>query len=780
MPSIPPTPPARRIFPYLVGGLILFALGTAASTASAQEGSFRFIETQGGNNFALFRHDGTSFKPVFYQDGKTPIILPRNEVNRGVAAIGASSGKDSRGAEIINVPADKLQRFLDAAKTEPGATGPSTIFRVDQLKVGSSSWLSIFEPLGNILLVLVDYILTIIMWVLGLFLSLAGMFTDFMLSAKTLAGAPIVKEMWQVTRDSLNFVFILALLAIAFSTIANIEDYGMRRLLPRLIIAALLVNFSLAISGAFLQGANVLAKEAASDRYLPKQACPDKTGASGGIGTSITCALANSASIKQFYEFSPSKFTNAFGVEARAPAPTGGGTLPLNRVSVTGDFTENVGKVVGAASAVVFVALFASALITLAAMLGVRIAVLLLLLILSPVPYVFSVVPRASDWAGKWWSTFIQYTVFLPAIVFFLVLAIRLADVAGLGAGAATGSTGDSIAKQLGMETARLGVTNKEQQQIILNAFSAFLVSAFIFVSIFVAKALGIYGADAAIKFGRRAVGGAALGTALVSGRVGREVGKGAAYGTLKAGESKGWVGTGLQTIGRPIGAAARAVTAPASYARRVLTGETVDQQIDRQKKSISQMGATGISALARTGNLGAQSLALDRGYIKTPTDFKRIYGSAPAGSKHQEEVIKNFRERFPVTGTRATKQVGENVTEEIGKSWSRLREGEKLGKALGDKEEGPQILRLIKGENLKSDEKPLPVFSASQVDALLEQEDGAAALQGALKKATLRRGAQARFKRLQKEAGVEEEREEPPPPAEPEPGPGSRMSPRP
>src|SRR3989338_4765736 len=70
---------------------------------------------------------------------------------------------------------------------------------------------------------------------------------------------PIVINVWGVIRDLVNSVFILLLLWIAFTIIFNFEKLGGKKYLVRIIIAALLVNFSLAFVTAVFGFANYLA-----------------------------------------------------------------------------------------------------------------------------------------------------------------------------------------------------------------------------------------------------------------------------------------------------------------------------------------------------------------------------------------------------------------------------------------------------------------------------------------------------------------------------------------
>lgn len=71
---------------------------------------------------------------------------------------------------------------------------------------------------------------------------------------------PVVLEGWRIARDLANALFILVILWIAFTIIFDIETLGGKRLLIRVIIVALLINFSLAMVSAVFGLTNEIAR----------------------------------------------------------------------------------------------------------------------------------------------------------------------------------------------------------------------------------------------------------------------------------------------------------------------------------------------------------------------------------------------------------------------------------------------------------------------------------------------------------------------------------------
>ncbi len=95
---------------------------------------------------------------------------------------------------------------------------------------------------------------TVLHWLLYLFWLAAGSGTLLLISSRLLdwsSALPVhldnvlVNFGWHYVAGLVNMFFILILIVIAFSYILKIESFGMKKALPRLLILAVLVNFSL-------------------------------------------------------------------------------------------------------------------------------------------------------------------------------------------------------------------------------------------------------------------------------------------------------------------------------------------------------------------------------------------------------------------------------------------------------------------------------------------------------------------------------------------------------
>ncbi len=111
-----------------------------------------------------------------------------------------------------------------------------------------------------------DAILDLISWIAYFFLifvmgKFATLATNLVVMAayfENFTTLPAIKEAWTVVRDLSNMMFIVILLLIAFGTLFRIEAYSWKKLLPKMILAAILMNYSRAIVGALVDASQIV------------------------------------------------------------------------------------------------------------------------------------------------------------------------------------------------------------------------------------------------------------------------------------------------------------------------------------------------------------------------------------------------------------------------------------------------------------------------------------------------------------------------------------------
>ncbi len=199
-----------------------------------------------------------------------------------------------------------------------------------------------------------------------------------------------VNNLWETVRDIFNLTFIFGLVYIGFKMILNTGDTNARRMLVHIILAALLVNFSLFFTKFVIDFSNVAAAQVAQGFY--NAGVPD-----GEHVVGFTSIFKNNLeSAQNLAQGKASGFTYIF-------------------------FT----MVMLIIMAFVF---FAGAIL-----LMIRFVVLNLYMILSPIMFLGWVFPALSSYSEKYWSGFLSRAFFAPAYLLMLYFAfIIMQQYAGL------------------------------------------------------------------------------------------------------------------------------------------------------------------------------------------------------------------------------------------------------------------------------------------------------------------------------------------------------------
>jgi len=208
-------------------------------------------------------------------------------------------------------------------------------------------------------------------------------------------------QVWVIMRNIANLAFVIAFLFIIFSQLTGqgIANYGIKKLLPRIVIAAILVNLSFYICQLAVDLSNVLG-------YSINQAFKS-------IGAGIS--LPNGA-------VSTDESTNWVGIAAAVLA--GGAIAWSLGISVLLPF------LLGAVIALVMVFVI----------LVLRQMLIILLVIIAPIAFVAFLLPNTEQWFAKWRKMFTSLLLVFPMIG----LLFGAASVASVTLKAATYSTGDA------------------------------------------------------------------------------------------------------------------------------------------------------------------------------------------------------------------------------------------------------------------------------------------------------------------------------------------------
>ena len=188
---------------------------------------------------------------------------------------------------------------------------------------------------------------------------------------------------WVIMRNISNVAFIVAFLVIIYSqlTSVGISNYGVKKMLPRLVIAAVLVNLSFTFCAILLDLSNI-AGYAFQDAFMGIKNTISTVGENTGVGWTwsevIMLILSN----------------GAFAAGAAYTISLGSELLPL------------------ALSAVVGIGLV---LLLVLLIMAARQALIVILIIISPLAFVCYLLPGTEKWFKKWKDLFLTMLVFFPA-----------------------------------------------------------------------------------------------------------------------------------------------------------------------------------------------------------------------------------------------------------------------------------------------------------------------------------------------------------------------------
>ncbi len=200
---------------------------------------------------------------------------------------------------------------------------------------------------------------------------------------ESLLGVMITK-LWGLMRDICNLLFIFGFVWVGIKTIIDADDSGAKRALASLIIAALLINFSLYITKVVIDVSNYTAVEIYNATFV------------GPADSSLSASFAKSLGLYSFYEKTPK------GEQLAA--------LPLMFYVMAAILLVIAGFVFAAGGFLIIT----------------RFAVLVFIMIFSPLLFAARVFPATEDIASKLWKQLISSSFFAPAYLILLLVSAQV------------------------------------------------------------------------------------------------------------------------------------------------------------------------------------------------------------------------------------------------------------------------------------------------------------------------------------------------------------------
>jgi len=192
---------------------------------------------------------------------------------------------------------------------------------------------------------------------------------------------------WEYIRNITNIIFIILLLVVVYSQVTGlgITNYGIKKVLPRIIIAAILINLSYIICALAVDVSNILGASLRSVFASIQQVAIEN-------GTINAVANVNTGEL----------------IASITAAVISGGGAAFIGITIAGGPIAALWMLIP----VILTGIIAvvSALITLAA----RQALIMILIMIAPLAIVAYLLPNTEKWFTKWRDLFMQMLVFYP------------------------------------------------------------------------------------------------------------------------------------------------------------------------------------------------------------------------------------------------------------------------------------------------------------------------------------------------------------------------------
>jgi hypothetical protein len=265
----------------------------------------------------------------------------------------------------------------------------------------------------------------------------------------TLMENDLVSSGWGITRDFVNLFFILVLIAIGIGTALRIKGYEIKKALPKLILVAILINFTPVIVGVVVDASDIIIN------FFYKVN-------TGGFGKILS--LSGNAT---------SQLGQTLGEAIRHPTNIFNGKLLFKAVAL-----------------MVFNFIAGFVMIIMGLLFVVRHIAIWVLVILSPLAFFSYILPQTQKLWGIWWQQLFKWAFIGVGAAFFLYLAQVMSYEI---------STPDKI------------ITAPTAEGMALDSGTTFIIVQllpiiFLLIAMFIINSTSAMGAKQIISFGRKSV----------------------------------------------------------------------------------------------------------------------------------------------------------------------------------------------------------------------------------------------------------------------------------
>ena len=367
-----------------------------------------------------------------------------------------------------------VQAIAATATVPPTPSATSADQDCNLLNIGNC----LLAALDNVTYVVASFAALLLGWVGSLF-NWIVVLTIFQFGSY-FGNSPGLLVSWGILRDIGNIALLFGFIFMGIMMILDLESFAAGKAIARLIIVAVLLNFSLFAAEAVIDVANVLSAS------IYTQA------GSTGCNTSNVVACANQ------------------GIAVQIITATGlnsifGGTAPV--AQYTGNnHTQHIYTYIGIA---IFMAVTMVVLLAACIMLIIRAVVLVIIMVLAPLGFAAMAIPPFANLGKQWRDMLISQAFFAP--IYLLLLLISIQIMSAVAKAFSGGGTAPNLLAALSQPNTNFGT--------VFITFA--LMIGFMVAALMSAKKLGAVGANFATSIATKTV----KGTMLAPVRAGRAVG---------------------------------------------------------------------------------------------------------------------------------------------------------------------------------------------------------------------------------------------------------------
>lgn len=206
-------------------------------------------------------------------------------------------------------------------------------------------------------------------------------------------------QAWSFFRNVANIMFVIAMLFVIFSQITGfgIDNYGIKKILPKLIVTAIIVNFSYIICGIFVDLSNIIGE---GIKNILESVAGSTTTATEKLGDNVVGVI-----------------NTLIGALATVGAAAGGLTIAgaaISNAVVSGSLLTVIFPILAFVGSALMAGFFAML------MLGLRQALIIIMIVISPVAFVLYAIPNTNGLFKKWFQLFKTLLMLFPVFCFMV------------------------------------------------------------------------------------------------------------------------------------------------------------------------------------------------------------------------------------------------------------------------------------------------------------------------------------------------------------------------